>query len=128
MAGKQNRLVQKINRRPIPPAHPSRTGVLTPALKAFAAANNGQQPTGPADLLPYLTTLAQQTALETLEQMTATAAKKQRFGGWLDLLEISNFKFQISDLRSCLRIVAAEVRRRIRSFNQAERSASSPRR
>ena len=39
---------------------------IDPAMKAFAAANNGKQPTDPAQILPYLTTPQQQAAYQTL--------------------------------------------------------------
>jgi RNA polymerase sigma factor (sigma-70 family) len=38
--------------------------ILQPALQAFAAANNGQKPANPNQLLPYVTTPAQQAALQ----------------------------------------------------------------
>jgi len=41
---------------------------ITPALTAYKAANNGQYPTNPSDLLPYLTTPEQQAALQKLEK------------------------------------------------------------
>jgi len=44
---------------------------LEPALQAFSAANNGQQPTDPAQLLPYLNTPAQQAALQRMIQNSA---------------------------------------------------------
>lgn len=37
---------------------------LTPALNAFSAAHNGQEPVHPAQLEPYITTAEQQTAFE----------------------------------------------------------------
>jgi hypothetical protein len=41
--------------------------VLEPAVKAYAAANNGQQPTDwPTQLAPYATTPEQQAALQLL--------------------------------------------------------------
>jgi hypothetical protein len=52
----------------------SRSGneiALEPALQAFSAANNGQQPTDPAQLLPYLNTPAQQAALQRMIQNSA---------------------------------------------------------
>ena len=48
---------------------------LTPALKAYAAANNGQEPKNPSDLLPYLTTSEQQAAFQKLEQMNKPGPK-----------------------------------------------------
>jgi RNA polymerase sigma factor (sigma-70 family) len=45
---------------------------LAPALKAFSAANNGQQPTDPSELLPYATTADQQAALQTWIQRSGT--------------------------------------------------------
>ncbi len=48
---------------------------LTPALKAYATANNGQEPKNPSDLLPYLTTPEQQAAFQKLEQMRNPASK-----------------------------------------------------
>jgi RNA polymerase sigma factor (sigma-70 family) len=38
--------------------------VLKPAMDAFAAANNGQAPANPSQLLPYVTTPAQQAVLQ----------------------------------------------------------------
>jgi len=46
---------------------------LEPAMQAFSAANNGQAPNDPAQLLPYLNTPAQQAALQ---QMIQNAAAK----------------------------------------------------
>ena len=42
--------------------------ILQPTLQAFAAANNGQKPTDPSQLLPYVTTPAQQTVIQKLIQ------------------------------------------------------------
>ncbi len=39
---------------------------VTPAMKAYAAANNGKEPTDPSQFLPYLTTPEQQAAFQTL--------------------------------------------------------------
>jgi hypothetical protein len=44
------------------------TTTLAPALKAYAAANNGQLPQNPTDLMPYLTTPEQQAALQKFAQ------------------------------------------------------------
>jgi len=41
---------------------------LQPALQAFAAANNGLKPSDPAQLLPYVTTPAQQAVLQRMIQ------------------------------------------------------------
>jgi outer membrane murein-binding lipoprotein Lpp len=41
---------------------------LQPALEAFAAANNGLKPSNPSQLLPYVTTPAQQAVLQRLIQ------------------------------------------------------------
>jgi hypothetical protein len=41
---------------------------MQPVLSAYAAANNGQQPGSATDLLPYITTPAQQAAFQRLEQ------------------------------------------------------------
>ena len=41
---------------------------LAPALKAFAAANNGQEPSDPAQLQPYLKTPAEQEALQQISK------------------------------------------------------------
>jgi hypothetical protein len=46
---------------------------LQPARQAFSAANNGQMPTDPSQLLPYVSTAAQQAALQKL--LGNTAAK-----------------------------------------------------
>jgi hypothetical protein len=40
--------------------------LVKPAMQAYAAANNGLQPTDLSQILPYLTTPAQQTAYQTL--------------------------------------------------------------
>jgi RNA polymerase sigma factor (sigma-70 family) len=40
--------------------------LVKPAMQAYAAANNGLQPTDPSQILPYLTTPAQQAAYQTL--------------------------------------------------------------
>ncbi len=44
---------------------------LEPAVQAFSAANNGQAPNDPAQLLPYLNTPAQQAALQLMIQNAA---------------------------------------------------------
>ena len=44
---------------------------LQPARQAFSAANNGQMPTDPSQLLPYVSTAAQQAALQKLLENTA---------------------------------------------------------
>jgi RNA polymerase sigma factor (sigma-70 family) len=41
---------------------------IAPAVKAYTAANNGQHPKKPSDLLPYTTTPEQQAAVQKLEQ------------------------------------------------------------
>jgi hypothetical protein len=46
---------------------------LQPARQAFSAANNGQMPTDPSQLLPYVSTAAQQATLQKL--LGNTAAK-----------------------------------------------------
>jgi hypothetical protein len=46
-----------------------------PALKAYAAANNGKQPADPSQLQPYLTTPEQQAAFQTLQQKFPTNAE-----------------------------------------------------
>jgi RNA polymerase sigma factor (sigma-70 family) len=38
--------------------------VMAPVMKAYMAANNGQQPTSPSQLIPYATTPLQQTVLQ----------------------------------------------------------------
>jgi hypothetical protein len=48
---------------------------LAPALKAYAAAHDGQMPKNPSDLLPYLTTPEQQAAFQKLDQMNNPASK-----------------------------------------------------
>jgi RNA polymerase sigma factor (sigma-70 family) len=45
---------------------------LNPALKAYSAANNGLHPSDPAQLQPYITTPAQQAALQQVLQARAT--------------------------------------------------------
>lgn len=47
---------------------------LSPALKAYAAANSGQLPNNPADLLPYISTPEQQAALQKVEQNYHTSS------------------------------------------------------
>ncbi|MEO8427811.1 MAG: sigma factor [Verrucomicrobiota bacterium] len=53
----------------------SRNGAATlaPALKAYAEANNGQEPKDSADLLPYLTTPEQHALLQKLEDKRDSA-------------------------------------------------------
>jgi hypothetical protein len=46
--------------------------VIKPAMQAFAAANNGQQPTDPSQIMPYLTTPEQQAAWQTLQKRFPT--------------------------------------------------------
>jgi RNA polymerase sigma factor (sigma-70 family) len=48
-----------------------------PALKAYAAANNGKQPADPSQLQPYLTTPEQQAAFQTLQRRFLTNAAPQ---------------------------------------------------
>jgi RNA polymerase sigma factor (sigma-70 family) len=45
--------------------------IMQSALQAFAAANNGQKPADPSQLLPYVTTPAQQAVLQKLIQNPA---------------------------------------------------------
>jgi RNA polymerase sigma factor (sigma-70 family) len=45
---------------------------LDPVQKAYAAANNGKDPTDPSQILPYLTTPEQQAAYQTLMQKRST--------------------------------------------------------
>ena len=45
--------------------------VLAPALKAYAAANSGREPNDPSQLAPYLTTPAQQAALQKVAEHLA---------------------------------------------------------
>jgi len=40
--------------------------VIKPVLKAYAAANNGSEPSDPSQVLPYLNTPEQQAAYQTL--------------------------------------------------------------
>jgi len=42
--------------------------VIKPALKAYAAANNGNQPTDASQVVPYLTTSEEQAAYQTLQK------------------------------------------------------------
>ncbi len=42
--------------------------ILMPALKAYAAANGGKEPTDPSQVLPYITTPEQQAAYQTIVQ------------------------------------------------------------
>lgn len=46
---------------------PPEVVTLMPALKAYGEAHNGQWPSNPSDLLPYLTTAEQQSAFQKLE-------------------------------------------------------------
>ncbi|MEY2429766.1 MAG: hypothetical protein QOJ40_2651 [Verrucomicrobiota bacterium] len=50
---------------------------LDPVRKAYAAANNGKEPTDPSQILPYLTTPEQQAAFQTLMQSHPTNAASQ---------------------------------------------------
>jgi RNA polymerase sigma factor (sigma-70 family) len=50
---------------------------IDPALKAYATANNGKQPTDPSQILPYLTTPEQQAAFQTLQRKSPTNAAPQ---------------------------------------------------
>jgi RNA polymerase sigma factor (sigma-70 family) len=43
--------------------------ILAPALEAYKAANNGEEPKNPPDLLPYLSTPEQQAAYQKLEEL-----------------------------------------------------------
>jgi RNA polymerase sigma factor (sigma-70 family) len=47
---------------------PSPASILKPALQAYAAANNGLEPTDPSQLTPFVTTPEQQAALQKLIQ------------------------------------------------------------
>jgi len=49
--------------------------VAQPAVDAYKAANNGNEPANPSQLLPYATTPEQQAALQKLIQMQQTAGK-----------------------------------------------------
>ena len=49
-----------------PPDISAAIATMDPALKAYAAANNGKQPSDPSQILPYLTTPQQQAAYQTL--------------------------------------------------------------
>jgi RNA polymerase sigma factor (sigma-70 family) len=49
------------------PSSPEKIAIA-PAVKAYTAANNGQHPKKPSDLLPYTTTPEQQAAVQKLEQ------------------------------------------------------------
>lgn len=52
---------------------PPEVVTLMPALRAFGAANNGQQPDSPFQLVPYLTSPDQQSAFLKLEQLPPEA-------------------------------------------------------
>jgi hypothetical protein len=52
--------------------------LLTPALNAYAAANNGTQPTDPSQLAPYITTPEQQAALQNFMKQHPTGASGVR--------------------------------------------------
>jgi RNA polymerase sigma factor (sigma-70 family) len=49
-----------------PPDISAAMAAINPALKAYAAANNGSQPTDPSQILPYLTTPEQHAAYQIL--------------------------------------------------------------
>jgi RNA polymerase sigma factor (sigma-70 family) len=51
------------------------TSALAPVMDAYRAANNGQEPKDPSDLLPYLKTPEQQAAYQKLERMKNSAEK-----------------------------------------------------
>jgi hypothetical protein len=53
---------------------PLEVATLTPALKAYAEANGGKTPENPMDVIPYLSTPAQQAAFLRLVQMPPEAA------------------------------------------------------
>ncbi len=57
-------------------AHPPPPEFATvyPAMQAYSAANNGAPPSGPLDVLPYLTSPEQMNALKKLDQDVATIA------------------------------------------------------
>lgn len=49
-----------------PPDLSAALATIDPAMKAYAAANDGKQPTDPSQILPYLSTPEQQAAYQTL--------------------------------------------------------------
>jgi hypothetical protein len=55
----------------------SAIATLTPVMKAYAAANNGSEPSDPSQILPYLTTPEQQTAFNTLMKNKNTPASSK---------------------------------------------------
>jgi len=52
---------------------PHELSVMAPVIKAYRAANNGQDPTNPAELLPYATTAEQQALIQTSAQKQAAS-------------------------------------------------------
>ncbi len=46
--------------------------VMAPVLRAYRAANNGQHPENPSDLLPYAATAEQQAMIQSMEQKQAS--------------------------------------------------------
>jgi hypothetical protein len=55
---------------------------LTPALKSFFSANNGQPPSDPAQLLPYLNTDEQRSELEKIIQRFKIMSPDDRLKMW----------------------------------------------
>lgn len=58
----------------LPPEVQALKRVLDPVLKEFTTANHGQEPTGPAQLAPYLKTDEQRTALQRVPALRQTPA------------------------------------------------------
>jgi RNA polymerase sigma factor (sigma-70 family) len=57
---------------------PSPLDVLAPALKSFMAASNGLEPTDPSQLQPYISTSAQQAALQKVTEQFNTLSPDER--------------------------------------------------
>jgi hypothetical protein len=57
---------------------------LTPVLQSFASANNGQMPSDPAQLVPYLTTQEQRTELDKIGQRFKIMSPDDRNKMWAE--------------------------------------------
>jgi RNA polymerase sigma factor (sigma-70 family) len=60
-----------------PPEISAAIATVDPAMKAYAAANNGKEPADPSQILPYLTTPEQQAAYQTLMKHINQKASSQ---------------------------------------------------
>ena len=63
---------------------PSPEDTLTPALQSFYSANNGQMPSDPSQLLPYLTSQEQRTALDTISESFKSMSADDRSKMWAE--------------------------------------------